>query len=83
MTDRLDELQRLHDACEAARSGGEMATYLRAKNSLTNAAEEALPALLRVAMAAEPFDAPHGYEGTPEDVAEIRAALAELRGTDG
>lgn len=105
MTDRLDELQRLHDACEAARRGGEMATYLRAKNSLTNAAEEALPALLRVARAAaefadDVFDYRFGGKTPCVDIgqlvskwidirveitkwSELRAALAELRGTDG
>lgn len=78
MVDRLDELQRLHDACEAARSGCDMVTYLRAKNSLTNAAEEALPALLRVARAADAVS-----KKPSQNWPEMLAALAEPRGTDG
>ena len=110
MTDRLDELQRLHDAVGKTRSAADrdarrLADYAYARFNLTNAAEETLPALLRVARAAaefadDVFDYRFGGKTPCVDIgqlvskwidirveitkwSELRAALAELRGTDG
>ena len=83
MTDRLDELQRLHDSLVRDTAGGVGTVRLRrAQRIVRRAAVDALPALLRVARAAAKLcDNNQSSNWVLSDHGELFAALAELRGT--
>jgi hypothetical protein len=80
VTDRIDELQRLHEIVATTRAAAiadesRLAAFAYARHNLANAAEEHLPALLRVARAARKVaDDLRGDEA----VDDLHEALAEL-----
>jgi hypothetical protein len=94
MTDRVDELQRLHEAvaktlAAAIKDESRLAAFAYARHNLANAAEKHLPALLRVARAAKdiagnvPLDIDERIRWLEVQVgraewAEMREALGEL-----
>jgi hypothetical protein len=88
MTDRIEELQRLHEhvaktRADAIKDESRLAAYSYARTNLADAAEKHLPALLRIARAAERCLDGSEVDGwhTPMrevDVIELRAALDEL-----
>jgi hypothetical protein len=90
VTDRIDELQRLHEHVAKTRAAAikdesRLAAFAYARTNLADAAEKHLPALLRVARAARRCLDGSEVDGwhTPlreVDVVEMREALGELDG---
>lgn len=96
MTDRIDELQRLHEHVAKTRAAAikdesRLAAFAYARTNLADAAEKHLPALLRLARAAKdiagnvPLDIDERIKWLEvqvgrEEWAELLAAVAELEG---
>lgn len=83
MTDRIDELQRLHEAVAKTRAAAikdesRLAAFAYARHNLTDAAEKHLPALLRVARAAKAAADTIDDKFPRPEWAELLAAVAEL-----
>jgi hypothetical protein len=88
VTDRIEELQRLHENVAKTRAAAikdesRLAAFAYARTNLTDATEKHLPALLRVARAARRCLDGSEVDGwhTPlreVDVVELREALGEL-----